>query len=370
MAVKTQDRVINTFLELVKISSVSHQEAEVRKYIIQQFKKLGYKYRVDAKGNVHISLPGVLASGPVILFNAHMDTVVPGNNVKPILKKDRIMSDGTTVLGADDKAGIAGIVEMARLLKEKNVLYKEIKIIFTVEEEIGLQGAKHLTYDDVEADYCFVLDSDGDVGSVVIKAPAQDSIEIKILGRAAHAGLSPEKGISAIKIAGEAIAKINLGKIDQETTANIGLIKGGRATNIIPDEVVIKAEARSHDEDKLSQQVKQMVSAFKSAAEKHQGRVEVKVKRSYNKVAVAKDSEIVQIAQKSAQKLKLKCKVKASGGGSDASIIYGYGIPTIALCIGMEQVHSCSEYITFDNLLALPNYLIELVKTAQKYGRG
>jgi tripeptide aminopeptidase len=368
--IKKNQQIIDTFIDLVKISSPSHHEQNVAKYLIKTFKKLGYKTRVDAKGNLHIIIPGVLANGPTLLFNAHMDTVVPGNNVKPQIKKDRIVSDGKTVLGADDKAGIAAIIEMVRQLKEKKVLFKELKIIFTVEEEIGLQGAKQLAFDDVQADYCFVLDSDGDVGSVVIKAPAQDILEIKVTGRSAHAGLNPEKGISAIKIAAAAIAKIDNGKIDNETTANVGIIRGGRATNIIADEVYVKAEARSHDEDKLSRQVRQMTDAFKNAAEKFGGAVEIKVRRSYNKVAMSKDADIVKVTKLAAKKLKLPCQVKMSGGGSDASIIYGYGIPTVALCIGMEQVHSCQEYIKIENLAKLPNFLIELIKMAQQYERS
>jgi tripeptide aminopeptidase len=202
---------------------------------------------------------------------------------------------------------------------------------------------------------------------VIIKAPAQDSLNIKITGLAAHAGLNPEDGINAIKIAGEAIANIKVGRIDKETTANIGLIKGGSATNIIPDEVLIKAEARSHDEDKLQLQVRHMVQEFKKAAEKAGGGVKVEIKRSYNKVSVSRTAEIVNIAGLAAKQMGLKHVISASGGGSDASVIYSFGIPTIGLCIGMEQVHSKKEYISLKNLTLLSDYLVELVKTANTY---
>ena len=365
----SDQRTIDTFIELVKINSTSRHEANIREYLQKFFKKQGHKTRVDKKGNLHISIKGLQAHGPVIMFNAHMDTVVPGNNIQPVIKQDRIVSDGTTILGADDKVGLAALLEMTRRLKEKKKLFHKIKLLLTVEEESGLRGAKKLTFNDVEADYCFVLDSDGDVGSIITHAPAQDGLEIKIKGQSAHAGLCPEKGISAIKIAGEAIAKIKVGRIDKETTANIGIIKGGRATNIVPDEVTIKAEARSHNEEKLARQVKHMTAAFEAAAEKNGGQAEIKVTRAYNCVATSPNSEIVQIAKAASAKLGLKCKVGISGGGSDASVIYSYGIPTIALCIGMEQVHSKKEYVTLKNLTGLPKYLLAIIDTANKHGQ-
>ena len=360
-------RIVDLFLQLVRIDSPSRHEQAVRQFLVAYVRKLGYKSRVDKKGNVHILVKGNAVHGATILLNAHMDTVVPGNGVKPILKKDCITSDGTTVLGSDDKAGIAGILEVLHRLKEQKVNFKTLKIIFTVEEEIGLNGAKQLTYDDVAADYCFVLDCDGDVGTIVTRAPAQEILLFKIKGKSAHAGLNPEDGINAIQIASKAIASLKLGRLDKETTANVGIITGGSATNIIPDDVMVKAEVRSHDEEKLHDQVKCMIDAFELAAHKVGGVVTVEVKRSYNRVAMADNSEIVQIAKTAAKTLKLKTLVRASGGGSDASIIYGYGVPTIALGIGMTDVHSKQESITLKNLNTLPDYLLEIIKTAQRY---
>lgn len=360
-------RIVDLFLQLVQIDSPSRHEQAVRKFLVGYIRKLGYRPRVDKKGNLHVLVRGTAVHGPTILLNAHMDTVVPGNGVKPIIKKDRIVSDGKTVLGADDKAGIAAILEVLHRLQEQKINFKTIKIILTVEEEIGLQGAKQLTYEDVAADYCFVLDCDGDVGSIVHRAPAQEILLFKIKGRAAHAGLNPEDGISAIQIASKAIAALKLGRIDRETTANVGIISGGIATNIIPEEVTVKAEARSHDEEKLHEQVKKMIAAFETAAMQARGTVTVEVKRSYNRVATANNAEIVQIAKQAAQKLKLKTIVRASGGGSDASIIYEYGVPTTALGIGMTDVHSKQEYITLKNLTKIPEYLLEVIRTAQRY---
>ncbi len=356
--------VVEFFLDLVKIDSVSKHEENVRKYIQSELKKIGLKGRVDRKGNLIYCLKGVLANGPTLLFNAHMDTVVPGNGVKPILYADRITSDGTTVLGADDKAGVAALLEFVHLLKNKRIKYHEIKIIFTVEEELNLRGAKKLSFADCQADYCFVLDSDGNVGEIITKAPAKDHLDITVFGRSAHAGLAPEEGLNAIKIAADALTKINSGRIDQETTLNIGTIRGGQATNIVPDKVTIKVEVRSRNDKKLAEQVTYVCEIFRTTAAKNGGKATVKVSRTYDKVDTANDSAITAIARRASEKMGLPFKISPSGGGSDASVFYNYGIPTIALAIGMEKVHSCQEYITLKNLTQLPDYLIEIVKSA------
>ena len=363
----SKKHTLDLFLKLVKIDSVSGNESAIRTFLVTYLKKNGYHPRVDKKGNILVSVKGPTPTGPTILFNAHMDTVAPGTNIKPIVKKGRITSDGTTILGADDKSGITGILEMLRLLKEEKVIFKEIKIIFTVEEEIGLIGARSLTRAAVQADYCFVLDGDGDIGSVVNRTPSQDSLTVKIRGKAAHAGANPEQGISAIKIAAEAIFNIRVGRIDSETTANIGIIKGGIAKNIIPDEVLIIAEARSHSEAKLKTQVNHMVQEFKKAAKKHKGKAEIQIKRSYNRIDGAQSLDLIKINEKAAKVLGLTHTVRSSCGGSDASIIYSHGIPTIALCPGMEKVHTNQEYITLKNLTGLPRYLVEIVIAAQAY---
>jgi tripeptide aminopeptidase len=366
----SERRIINSFIELVKINSTSRNEAAIRKYLLGQLRQLGYRPATDKKGNIHLTIAGAHVNGPTLLFNAHLDTVTPGNNVRPKILRDRIVSGGDTVLGADDKAGLAGLLEMLRLLKEKKILFHKIKIILTVEEEIGLRGAKALRFEDVKADYCFVLDSDGDVGTVVNQAPAQEILDFRVQGKSAHAGLNPEDGVNAIKIAGLAIAKIKSGRIDSETTANIGIIRGGSANNIVPDETLVRAEARSRNERKLQKQIRTMIDAFQNAAQKLGGSVEIKRLREYEAVNQPADSAIVKITRAAAQKINLPHKVLASGGGSDASLIFGYGVPTVGLGIGMENVHSPREYITLRNLTLLPKYLLALIQSANAYERA
>ena len=361
-----KDRLIELFLELVRIDSPSKAEGQIAQRLVKELKALGLSVKQDQAGNIIALLKGTLLRGKTILLNAHMDTVAPGENIKPLLKGERITSDGSSILGADDKAGIAVIIELLRILKENHVPHGDIKVIFTVEEEIGLLGAKKLANKDVEADYCFVLDADGVVGTVINKGPAQDTLEVKIKGRPAHAGICPEKGISAIQIAAKAIAGMKLGRLDSESTANIGMIQGGTATNIVPEEVVVRGEARSHSEEKLRKQVEHMRARFRKAAEQAGGKVEISVTRAYDKVHVPNNSQIVQLTRAVAGKIGLKSRVLSSGGGSDASIIYGLGVPTVAIGIGMENVHSKSEYIRIKDLHNAARYVLALVQEASK----
>ncbi|GBR76791.1 peptidase T [Candidatus Termititenax persephonae] len=354
---------------MVRINSTSGHEAAIRQHLLGELRRLGCRPSVDKKGNIHAVLTGALAHGPTILFNAHMDTVVPGENVRPKVLSDRIVSDGTTILGADDKAGLAGILEMLALLQEKNVLFHKIKIILTVEEEIGLRGAKALLFPAVRADYCFVLDSDGAVGSIVNQSPAQEVLTFKVRGKSAHAGLNPEDGVNAIKIAGLAISQIPSGRLDGETTANVGSVRGGTASNIVPDETIVVTEARSRSEKKLQKQVRGMLHAFRSAAKKLGGSVEIERRREYEAIKQPKNSAIVRVTKIAARRLGLPHTVASSGGGSDASIIFGYGVPTVGLGIGMENVHSKQEYITLRNLTVLPQYLLALLEAAHDYER-
>jgi tripeptide aminopeptidase len=217
-------RLINTFKQLVRLDSLSLHEAEIIRYLKKQLKGLAlnnYEAGRPKEGEVGSLIVEVPASGvkePRLLLNAHLDTVSPGENVRPLQKDGYLTSDGKTILGADDKAGVAVILEILRVLKEKKLPHPPLLVILTVAEEIGLVGARALPEN--------LLDN---------RAPSQCNLTVKVFGKAAHAGIHPEEGINAIKVASEAISKMKLGRIDAETTANIGLIKGGRATNIIPE---------------------------------------------------------------------------------------------------------------------------------------
>ena len=291
-----------------------------------------------------------------------MDTVKPGENVEPILVDGIIKSQGDTILGADDKAGITAILEMLRVIKEKNIEHGPIQVIFSIAEEIGLLGAKNLNPDNIKADFAFVLDSSGPSGHLVIEGPAQNQIEVVVTGKAAHAGMAPEEGVNAIQIAARAIARMKLGRIDQETTANIGIIKGGEATNIIPDKVWLEGEARSLKREKLDKQCQHMKECFQRATEELGGIFEIKIDQNYPEISLPDDSEVISIAKKAGENLKIPIVLEKTGGGSDANILNGYGLPTLNMGVGMEKVHTTDEFITVENLVNNVRYLVEIVK--------
>jgi len=357
-------RVTDLFIKLASIPSPSGKEQKIAEYISSYLQKLGYRVTKDKKGNLIITTQSLNKKGPTLLFCAHLDTVPPADKVTPIIKKGYIYSDGSSVLGADDKSGVAAILEMLQRIKKDKVLYNQIKVIFTVEEEIDLLGSKSLTKEVVKADMGFVLDADGDVGMVVNKAPFLNSFIIDIKGKAAHAGLAPEEGVNAIRIAAEAITNLPDGRIDKETTINIGQINGGTAQNIVPEQVQIIAEIRSHKENKLKKNTELVINTFEKISKKYQGKATIETKRAFNGLDIPRNHQIIELVKKAAKTNNLKFKVETCGGGSDAQIINNLGVPTVVLATGMENVHSTRERIKIKNLEDLAELLITIVKIA------
>src|SRR5690625_2894806 len=284
-----QERLVKEFQELVKIDSETKYETEISKVLKAKFSELGLDVQEDdsqkitghGAGNLICELKGTARGIEPIYFTAHMDTVVPGKGIKPSIEGDYIVSDGTTILGADDKAGIAAMLESIRLLKESNLPHGDLQFIITVGEESGLVGAKALNKDKIKAKFGYALDSNGTVGDIIVAAPSQAKLTVNIQGKTAHAGVEPEKGISAITLAAKAISNMKLGRIDDETTANIGRFAGGKQTNIVCDHVEIIAEARSLKENKLAKQVEHMKETFENTAKKLGGHADVKVDIMY-----------------------------------------------------------------------------------------
>ena len=367
-------RLVNEFLELVQIDSETKHEEVIAPILMKKLKELGFTvYQDDAHtrnghgaGNIIATLNGTLDVEP-IYFTVHMDTVVPGKGIKPEIREDGyIYSDGTTILGADDKAGMAALFEMARRLKEQSVEHGTIQFIITAGEESGLVGAKELEKERIIAKYGFAVDSDGKVGGIVTAAPFQAKVFTKIYGKTAHAGVAPEKGISAITLAAKAIAKMQLGRIDKETTANIGRFEGGQATNIVCDEVTILAEARSINEEKLNKQTSHMKETFETVAQSLGGRAEVDIQLMYPGYSVTESDRVVQIAMEATKNVGREPILGISGGGSDANIISGLGIPTVNLSVGYEEIHTTKERMPIEELEKLADLLVEVVKCAAK----
>lgn len=351
-------RLVEEFIELVQVSSETKYEAEISAVLQKKFKALGLNVMEDhakevtghGAGNLICTLPASKEGFDPIYFTSHMDTVVPGKGIKPVIEDGYIKTDGTTILGADDKAGIAAMLEAIKVIKENNKEHGQVQFIITVGEESGLVGAKALKPELVEAKYGYALDSDGEVGGMITSAPSQAKIKTKVYGKTAHAGVEPEKGISAISVASKAVSKMPLGRIDSETTANIGRFEGGTQTNIVCDYVEITAEARSLVEEKLKKQVEAMKVAFEAAAQEMGTSCDVEVSHAYPGYKESDDAEVVQTAKKAIEACGFTPSIEASGGGSDANIIAGFGIPTINLSVGYEFIHTTNERIAIQAL--------------------
>ncbi|WP_226673078.1 tripeptidase T [Rossellomorea aquimaris] len=366
-----QERLLNEFLELVQIDSETKEEAEIAKVLTKKFSDLGVEVFEDdtmgetghGAGNLICTLKGNKEGVDTIYFTSHMDTVVPAKGVKPTLKEDGyIYSDGTTILGADDKAGLATMLESVRVLKENNISHGDIQFIITVGEESGLVGAKALDSSLVKAKYGFALDSDGKVGNIIVAAPTQAKVKATIYGKTAHAGVAPEKGVSAITIAAKAISKMPLGRIDEETTANIGRFEGGKATNIVCEQADILAEARSLVPEKMEAQVEKMKAAFTSVAKEMGGKAEVEVQVMYPGFKFKDGDEVVEVAKRAAKKIGRPSELLTSGGGSDANVIAGFGVPTVNLAVGYEEIHTKSERMPVEELNKLSEMVVAIIQ--------
>ncbi|MCG2726320.1 MAG: M20/M25/M40 family metallo-hydrolase [Elusimicrobia bacterium] len=347
-----KQRMIKSFIELVKIDSLSGREKDVSLYLKNILKKMGAKVLFDDAGkktggnagNLIAKFKGSRAGKPFIL-SAHMDTVGPGENIRPILKSDRIVSDGRTILGADCKSGIAIILEIIQVLKENKLPYPPIEVALTVGEEAGLLGAKFLDYSKLKANYGIIFDSERALNQVTANAPAADRIEIEIHGIAAHAGVSPDKGISAIRVAADAISKMKLGAIDFETTANIGIINGGNATNVITPLVKMTGEARSHKIFKLARQTKHMRETIEKAAKKAKAKFKFCAKREFHNLHISHSDTVLRLIGEAMLEMGIKMRPVSSGGGTDANVFYKHKIKTPIMPTGMKEVHSVKEYL-------------------------
>ncbi|WP_088102422.1 M20/M25/M40 family metallo-hydrolase [Halalkalibacter urbisdiaboli] len=367
-----EQRLVDEFLELVQIDSETKHEDKIAPILKEKFLSLGLEVYEDnaaektehAAGNLICTLAGTKEIAEPIYFTSHMDTVVPGKEIKPSIKEGYVVTDGTTILGADDKAGIAAMLEAIKVLQESKLDHGTVQFIITVGEESGLVGAKVLDPSLIKAKYGFALDSDGPVGNVIVAAPTQAKIKATVYGKTAHAGVAPEKGISAITVAAKAIAKMPLGRIDEETTANIGRFEGGTQTNIVCDYVEILAEARSLMSEKMEKQVAKMKEAFETTAKDMGTTVDVEVDVMYPGYKLQDGDQVVEVAKKALKSVGRNPKLLKSGGGSDANIIAGFGIPTVNLAVGYEDIHTKNEKMPISELVKLSEAVVAVIKEA------
>ncbi|KZE65388.1 M20/M25/M40 family metallo-hydrolase [Paenibacillus polymyxa] len=377
MTVKiVKDRIVQEFMELVQVDSETKHEQEISRVLKEKFNALGLEVVEDdsrertghGSGNLIVTWKAEgVEQAPKIFFTCHMDTVTPGKGIKPQLGEDGwIRSDGSTILGSDDKAGIAALFEAIRVVREQNIPHGQIQFVITAGEESGLMGARAMKPEVLDSDFGYALDSNGEVGSICIAAPTQARIEMRITGKSAHAGVNPEDGISAIQVASKAISKMKLGRIDKETTANIGSFEGGGATNVVCDFVLIRAEARSIVQEKVNHQIQHMREALETTAREFGAQGEFRSEVIYPAFSFTEHDEVVQVAQRAIQGLGLATSTFHSGGGSDANVFNGLGIPTVNLAVGYQNIHTTEEKIKADDLVKVAEVVVALIQETTK----
>jgi len=386
------ERLAATFVQLCEIDSPSRREKKVSDFLVKTFQDLGAATIAEDQsakqtgadcGNLVVSFPGRGngANQEAILFACHMDTVEPGCGVEVLRNGDIFTSRGNTVLGSDDKSGIAAVIELIRILRGNNIDHAPLELLFTTCEEIGLLGAKGLDRSLLTAGCGYALDSTG-IDRVIVGAPAANKLKIEVYGIAAHAGLHPEQGISALCVTANAITNLRLGRLDEESTANFGLIHGGVATNIIPDHITIEGEVRSHSLAKLTEHTEEIKRTFQqviecwplppSLAPAPLGHpcpsplppasdilpaVEISVHPEYPAMHLAMDAPVITRVQEAGRNLGRTLEFQIAGGGSDANIFNSFGLPTAIIATGMNKVHTTDECLDLKDLIRLTELL-------------
>lgn len=366
-----RNRVVETFLDYVRIDSETHYEKEMTTRLVADLKALGLDVYTDEAGkkkgvesdgaNVYVYLPGD-EDYDTILFSSHMDTVTPGRGIEPYIEDGSIKTRGNTVLGADDKSGIAAIMEALQTVIEMDIPHRPIEVVFTIREEGGLHGSAQLEFSRLHAKYGIVLDSSNDVGKIVSSAPGQLRLYADFWGKRAHAGSDPEKGVSAIQAAAVAVSHMKLQRIDPETTANIGTFSCIGATNVVQDHVEFAAEIRSKDKNKLQAQCDHMIECMQEACEQFGARLEYSTEYSYKSYALPDDHPLIQLMFEKCRNMGLKPWTTYTGGGTDANNFNANGIETAVIACGMENEHTTDESIRIDNLEKSAQLVFELMR--------
>lgn len=375
-------RLKDEFLELVSIPSLSRREGAIARRLEGILKNMGASVEVDdageqvggETGNLLARFAGNKPDAPPILLSLHMDTVGPADAIHPVVEGDIVRTDHTSVLGGDDKAGIVAVFEAIRVLRERAIPHGDIEVALSICEESGLLGAKHFDVGRLRARRGLVLDVDG-VSELITRAPAANRLSFTVHGLAAHAGVCPEQGLSAIQLAAEAIAGMKLGRIDAETTANLGVVQGGLATNIIPERVMVRGETRSLSLARLEAQTTHMRQRFEAAVagrsvrvgdREHRARLDVQVERQYERLDTPEDASIVELVRGAARALGRSCPTRATGGASDANIFAARGLEVANLACGMREIHTVNEWVDMKDLVVTAELVLETVRLSAR----
>lgn len=354
------ERLISTFCELVKIPSESPDDKEFISYVEKFLKIEAAATKLDSYGNLIIKVKEKNSKNKEpIAFCCHADTVKPGRNIKPIVDRVAgiIKSDGTTILGADDKAGIAEIIEMVRASEK----HPPIEIILTRCEEIGSLGAKNLDFSLIQSKNAYVLDMDAPE-ELVIGEATHIHIDVTYTGKSAHSGVEPENGKSSILAAVYALHRMKLGRLDARSTSNVGMIQGGEARNSIPEVTKLMAECRSLDHQNAYKIADEMESIFNAAAKETGTKVEIVrsiVSKGYE---IPRDSKIVKVYAEALEKNGVKPEVQLITAGTDAALFNEKGVNAVVVGIGCRKIHSKEEYAIISEMEQATRALISLVE--------
>lgn len=373
-------RLLDEFKTLTAFDAESYEEREIADYLKEQLMQLGLQVEEDnagellreisgrdgsrLAGNVYGFLPGNLpeGKGEGILLSSHMDTVKPGKGKKAVFHEDgKITSDGTTVLGADDAAGLAEILEALHIIQEQQLSHPDIEVLFPVAEEPYAQGSRIFDYSKIKAKQAYVFDMSGAVGRAAIAAPSIISIRVRVKGKAAHAGFCPEEGIHAIRIAAKVISVIPNGHVDADTTVNLGMIQGGTARNIVPDSCVITGEIRSMNHEQALAQADRIRMVFEQEAKQEGGSVEVEITEEFKAYRIEGHEPVVRRFIQACKELELSGILEETFGGSDNNHFAAHGIRGIVVANAMNEVHTTKEYTEADELVRGAELALRLI---------
>ena len=348
-----QERLVNSLCDLVRIDSPSNEEEDVSKHLEERLRNLNFQVERDAHGNVIASEPG----DDPLLLSAHMDTVEPGRGIKPQVRGDRIESDGTTILGADCKAGVAAIMEALQSTAQEGRARRPVQVVFTRGEEIGLVGASNLDYSMIRAKESVVFDGNGPVNRITGSSPTYVAFDVSVKGRAAHAGVEPEKGLSAIRIATDIISELPQGRLDEETTFNVGLISGGSVRNAVPADVAFSGEFRSRNTETVDLLRLQVLATLQQARQRYQeATIQEDLEVLFQMYDLDPNDPVVRLVTRVMREMRLDPDIQPSGGGTDANAMRLNGIDCVVVGMSTNEMHTVNEYVLIPDLVTTARF--------------
>ncbi|MFN7017134.1 MAG: M20/M25/M40 family metallo-hydrolase [Fimbriimonadales bacterium] len=372
------ERMTALFIEMARIESGSENEAAMCEFVAKQLRELGAEMVLideaskqigGSGGNVFARFKGTV-NAPPLLLNAHVDTVYSTQNIQIVRDEQEIRTDGTTILGADNKAGVAIILEVIRTLKERNLPHPPLEVVFTIREEKGLLGAKVFDTSLLQARTGLVVDGREDPSALFVQSPTHWKFEVVFHGRAAHAGAEPEKGRNAIAMAAKAIAQMRWGRLDDETTANIGTIEGGQAMNVVPDRVKLVGEFRSFDSERVKALTEQWKALCEQVAQEYEGRAEVNLSQTFAAIRLAPDEPIVKAAVAGLKTVGIEPRLERTGGGSDANAFALSGIHCLVFPTGADRIHTPQERLILRNFYLCGEGVLQTILHWEKVARS